>query len=288
MATVGLIGTGTIGGGIAHNLLEAGHRLKVWNRTAAKTSSLVKCGATLALNPADAAGRVDYIITCVTDDNSSREVWAGRNGILSGELTPGAIAIECTTISLDWVRRLSALLNGAGLRYIDCPVTGGPGGARSGNLTAFAGAEDDDLSAVRSLLSAFSSTVMHFGPPGAGTTFKLISNLMSAVQIVGLAEAIGIAEKSGLDMQAFINGLTSIGAGSPIVKAFATQMVDRRHNYVSFPVRLMYKDASYAANMASQVGQDLRLSVTAIDILKAAEAAGLGDRNLSAIVDLVV
>src|SRR5258708_21729287 len=109
MAIIGLIGTGTIGGGIAHNLLEAGHRLRVWNRTAAKTSSLVKSGATLAINPADAARGVDYIITCVADDNSSSEVWTGRNGILSGELTPGAIAIECTTISLDWVRRLSAL-----------------------------------------------------------------------------------------------------------------------------------------------------------------------------------
>jgi 3-hydroxyisobutyrate dehydrogenase len=288
MAIVGLIGTGTIGGGIAHNLIKAGHRLKVWNRTAAKTSSLVECGATLALNPADAAGDVDCIITCVADDNSSREVWTGRNGILSGELRPGAIAIECTTISLDWVRGLSVLLKGARLRYIDCPVTGGPGGAQSGSLAILAGADDDDLSAARSLLSAFSSTVMHFGPPGAGTTFKLISNLMSAVQIVGLAEAIGIAEKSGLEMHAFINGLTSIGAGSPIVKAFVTQMVDRRHNYVNFPVRLMYKDASYAASMASQLGQNLRLSSTAVDTLKAALAAGLGDRNLSAIVDLVV
>jgi 3-hydroxyisobutyrate dehydrogenase-like beta-hydroxyacid dehydrogenase len=98
MASVGLIGTGTIGGGIAHNLLKAGHRLKVWNRTAAKTSSLVKCGATLAASPADAAGGVAYMITCVADDNSSREVWTGRNGILSGDLTPEAIAIECTTI----------------------------------------------------------------------------------------------------------------------------------------------------------------------------------------------
>lgn len=288
MASVGLIGTGTIGGGIAHNLIKAGHHLKVWNRTAAKTSSLVKCGATLATSPADAAGGVAYIITCVADDDSSREVWTGRNGILSGELTPEAIAIECTTISLDWVLSLSALLNGARLRYIDCPVTGGPGGAQSGSLTVFAGADDDDLSAARSVLSAFSSNVMHFGPPGAGTTFKLISNLMSAVQIVGLAEAIGIAEKSGLDMHAFINGLTSIGAGSPIVRAFATQMVDRRHNYVSFPVRLMHKDASYAADMASQMGQNLRLSATAIDILEAALAAGLGDRNLSAVVDVVV
>jgi 3-hydroxyisobutyrate dehydrogenase len=288
MAVVGLIGTGTIGGGIAHNLLSAGHRLKVWNRTAAKTAGLIERGATLATSPADAAGSADYMITCVADDNSSREVWTGRNGILSGELTPGAVAIECTTISLDWVRSLSVLLKGAHLRYIDSPVTGGPGGAQSGNLTVFAGADDDDLSAARSLFSAFSSTVIHFGPPGAGTTFKLISNLMSAVQIVGLAEAIGIAEKSGLDMHAFINGITSIGAGSPIVKAFVTQMVDRRHNYVSFPVRLMHKDASYAANMAAQMGQDLHLSVTAIDTLKAALAAGLGDRNLSAIVDVVV
>jgi 3-hydroxyisobutyrate dehydrogenase len=288
MAIVGLIGTGTIGGGIAHNLLKAGHRLKVWNRTTTKAASLVQCGATLATSPADAAGGVDYIITCVADDDSSREVWTGRNGILSGELTPGAVAIECTTVSLDWVQKLSALLNSAGLCYIDSPVTGGPGGAQSGSLTVFAGANEDDLSAARSLLGAFSSTVIHFGPPGAGTTFKLISNLMSAVQIVALAEAIGIAEKSGLDMHAFINGLTSIGAGSPIVKAFATQMVDRRHKYVSFPVRLMHKDASYAANMASQVGQNLRLSVTAIDIMNAAVAAGLGDRNLSAIVDLIV
>jgi 3-hydroxyisobutyrate dehydrogenase len=285
MAIVGLIGTGTIGGGIAHNLLEAGHQLKVWNRTTAKTASLVQRGATLALNPADAASGVDYIITCVTDDDASREVWTR---ILSGELTSGAIAIECTTISLDWVHALSALLNRAGLRYIDGPVTGGPGGARSGSLTVFAGADADDLSAARPLLSAFSSGVMHFGPPGAGTTFKLISNLMSAVQLVGLAEAVGIAEKSGLDMHAFINGLGVIGAGSPIVKAFATQMVDRRHNSVSFPVRLMHKDASYAANMASQIGQDLRLSVSAIDILEAALAGGLGDRNLSAIVDVVV
>ena len=204
---IAFLGTGIMGLGMAANLLKAGFPVTVWNRTAAKAQPLIEAGATPAATPAEAVTGADIIFSIVGDDDSSRRVWLGGEGVLAGSPQPGAICIECTTISLGWAHELAAQLAEAGLRFIDCPVTGGSGGAENGTLTLLVGADEAVLNEARPALEAISSKTIVFGPPGAGTGYKLLYNLMGATQMVSLAEALLTAEKLGLNMQSVIEGI---------------------------------------------------------------------------------
>jgi 3-hydroxyisobutyrate dehydrogenase len=285
MTKIAFIGTGIMGAGMARNLLKAGYDLTVWNRTAVKAQPLVEAGATLATTPAEAATQAGIIITIVGDDQSSREVWLGSNGILAGEPKHGAIAVESTTISLGWVRELHQALTTAGLRFIDCPVTGGRGGAENGTLTLLVGAEEATLAEARPVLDAYSQQIIHFGPSGAGTAYKLVANLMGAVHIVALAEGILLAEKAGLNMERVVEGLASGAVAGPLVKAFAARMANDAHDDVHFSARWMHKDAAYALKMATDIGQAIPMSAVAAQIYQMALSQGLGEKNVSVVVE---
>ena len=279
------LGTGIMGAGMAHNLLEAGYEVTVWNRTVARTQPLLDAGAVRGRTPAAAVVEADIIISIVGDDSSSREVWLGADGVLSGQLKPNAIAIESTTISLAWVRDLHLALTEAGLRFVDCPVTGGRGGAERGQLTLLVGAEAESLAEVRPVLDAYSKSIIHFGPPGAGTTYKLVVNLMGAVHAVALGEGLLLAEKAGLNMERVVEGLTSGAVASPLVKAFAERMARGDHDFVQFSARWMHKDADYAVKMATELGQAIPMSAVAAQLYQLALSQGLGEQNVSAVIE---
>jgi 3-hydroxyisobutyrate dehydrogenase len=282
---IAFLGLGIMGAGMAKNLLQAGFPVTVWNRTRAKTEPLAAAGATVADTPAQAAANADVIISIVGQDDSSREVWLGTDGVLAGAPAPNAICIECTTISLGWANELAEALAEAGLRFIDCPVTGGRGGAENGTLTLLVGAEEAVLNDAQPVLDAISEKVIHFGPPGAGTGFKLLYNLMGATQMVALSEALLTAEKLGLKMDSVVEGLTSGFTASPGVKAFARRMVDGEHDFVNFSARWMHKDADYAVKQAAQVGQSIPLSAATPQIYQMVLSRGLAEKNLSVVIE---
>lgn len=282
---IALLGTGIMGSGMAGNLLKAGFPLTVWNRTAAKAQPLVAVGAVLATSPAEAAAGADIIFSVVGDDDSSRPVWLGPEGALAGATNPHAICIECTTISLGWARELADAVTRAGLRFIDCPLTGGRTGAEAGTLTLLVGAEESVLAEARPALNAISSKIIVFGPPGAGTGFKLLYNLMGATQMVAMAEALLTAEKLGLNMESVIEGLTTGFTASPGVKNFVRRMVDHDHDFVNFSAHWMRKDAAYAVRQAAEVGQAVPLSGVSAQIYQLAVSHGLGHKNLSAVIE---
>lgn len=285
MTKIAFLGTGIMGTGMARNLIEAGFDVSVWNRTRSKIEPLVEAGASPAETPAQAAAAADVIFSIVGDDHASRQVWLGPDGVLTGLIKPNAIAIECTTISLQWVTELHQTLTEAGLRFIDCPVTGGRGGAEAGTLTLLVGAADEVLAAARPVLDAVSERIIHFGPPGQGTAFKLIYNLMGAVHLAALAEGLCLAEKAGLDMEQVIEGLTTGFTGSPGVKAFAGRMADSDHDAVNFSARWMHKDAAYALTMAGDIGQAMPMSAVAAQLYQMALSQGLGEKNLSVVIE---
>jgi 3-hydroxyisobutyrate dehydrogenase len=285
MAHVALLGTGIMGSGMVKNLLKENHNVTVWNRTAAKAAPLVEAGAALAASPAQAARNAEVIISIVGEDDASRAVWLGEHGVLAGQPAPGTISIESTTISLDWVTELNQTLTQAGLRFIDSPVTGGSWGAEAGTLTLLVGADESVLTAARPVLAAYSQKIIHFGPAGAGTTFKLLYNLMGAAQLVALSEGLLVAEKAGLNMEAVVDGLTSGFTASPGVKAFATQMVEQAHDTVNFSANWMRKDTTYALKMYSQLAQAAPLSAVAAQMYQLTVSQGMGDKNLSAVIE---
>lgn len=264
MPHVAFIGLGRMGHGMAGRYLDSGFTLAVWNRNRAKADDLIARGARWAASPADAASDADAIVTMVADDDASRAVWVGKGGIAE-TARKGALAIECSTVSHRHAADMARDLATRGLRYIDCPVTGLPDAAASGKLTLLVGADTNDLEAARPFLAPLGTIIRHFGAVGAGTVFKLINNLMGAVQIASLAEGLRIAEQAGLDMQLVQQSLASGAVASPQVIRHSARMVARDFAGASFTAALRHKDASYALALAKNLGLDLAVAQAALD-----------------------
>jgi 3-hydroxyisobutyrate dehydrogenase len=244
-----------MGLGMATRLLAAGHQLSIYNRTAARAESLACQGAILFDTPKDACEGVDAVISMVADDVASRTVWLERDGILAAKLRTNAFAVECSTLSHDWVMQLATQAKGRGLRYIDAPVTGLPDAAASGSLTLLVGASVDDLKAVSGILDAFSGRIIRFGPIGAGTAYKLIINMIGAVQIASAAEGLAIAERAGLDIAAVADAIATSQAASPQVVRNTHRMVAAEHDHnIVFSSALRLKDVEYALRFARKLG----------------------------------
>jgi 3-hydroxyisobutyrate dehydrogenase len=285
MARIAFLGLGRMGSGMASRLLDAGHDLVVWNRTPERASALAADGARRVRTPAEAAADVDAVVAMVSDDDASRAVWLAPDGVLAGRPRPGTLAIECSTLSYDWVLELSATVRDARLRYLDCPVTGLPDAAAAGRLTLLVGAAPDDLEAAGPVLAPLADEVLHFGTVGAGTAYKLIVNLMGAVQIAGAAEGLALAERAGLDLQQVASALAGSQAASPQVVRNSRRMVDATPDVV-FSGRLRRKDTAYALRLAQRLGLAAPFGRVALDGLDALLAAGLGDANESSIIEV--
>jgi 3-hydroxyisobutyrate dehydrogenase len=252
MPHVAFIGLGRMGHGMAGRYLDAGFSVAVWNRSKAKAEDLIARGARWASTPGDAAIDADAVVTMVADDEASRTVWLGAGGA-AASMKPGVLAIECSTVSYRHALDMARELNGRGLIYIDCPVTGLPDAAASGKLTLLVGAEAADLDKARPFLEPVGSTIRHFGAIGSGTVYKLINNLMGAIQIAGIAEGLAIAEQAGLDMKLVLEAIESGVAASPQVIRHSRRMTGRNFAGATFTSALRHKDAVYAVALAESL-----------------------------------
>lgn len=252
MARVAFIGLGRMGHGMAGRYLDAGFTVAVWNRSKSKAEDLIARGAHWATSPEDAAIDADAVVTMVADDEASCAVWLGKDGA-AANMKEGTLAIECSTVSYQHAVELSRELRGRGLVYIDSPVTGLPDAAASGKLTLLVGADPADLEKARPYLVPLSSTIRHFGAVGTGTVYKLINNLMGAIQIAGLAEGLAIAEQAGLDMKLVLEAVESGVAASPQVIRHSKRMVARNFAGATFTAALRHKDAAYAVALAESL-----------------------------------
>ena len=249
MPRVAFIGLGRMGQGMAGRYLDAGFTVAVWNRSKAKAEDLIARGARWAASPADAADGAEAIVTMVADDEASRAVWLGKDGAAAA-MKPGSLAIECSTVSHQHTLDMARELRARGLIYIDCPVTGLPQAAAAGKLTLLVGADAVDLNRAKPYLAPIGDVIRHFGAVGTGTVFKLINNLMGAVQIASLAEGIAMAEQAGLDMNLVAEALATGAVASPQVIRHSKRMVARDFSGASFTAALRHKDAAYAVKLA--------------------------------------
>jgi 3-hydroxyisobutyrate dehydrogenase-like beta-hydroxyacid dehydrogenase len=254
MAKVAFIGLGKMGHGMAGRYLDAGFSVKVWNRSQKKADDLIARGAEWGSSPMRAAEDADAVVTMVADDQASREVWLGEKGVLAS-WTSDRLAIECSTVSYNHALDLGRQLGGRKISYIDCPVTGLPDAAASGKLTLLVGADPADLEKARLFLEPL-GTIRHFGRVGSGTVYKLINNLMGAIQIAGLAEGLAIAEQAGLDMKLVLEAIESGVAASPQVLRHSKRMVARDFAGATFTAALRHKDAVYAVALAESLLSD--------------------------------
>ena len=271
-----------MGSGMARRLLVNGHPLTVFNRNPEKSKPFAAEGAHVASSPREAAAQADFIISMVADDNASRALWLGGNGALA-VARPGAVCIECSTVTVNWVRELAAAAAQKKCEFLDAPVTGSKVQAASGELSFIVGGEAATLEKARPVLAAMSKAIIHLGPTGSGALLKLINNFVCGVQVAALAEAVAMIERSGLDRARALEILTNGAPGSPLVKAVSTRMTapDFTPNFL---LRLMAKDLGYAILEGGKLSVELMTAAAALKAFQRAIATGHGEQDIAAVV----
>jgi 3-hydroxyisobutyrate dehydrogenase len=279
MERIAFIGLGTMGSAMAQSLLQSGFSVVVYNRTRDRALPLQALGAEIADTPKAAAQNADAVFTMVTHDAASRAVWLGDQGILAGA-NPQTILIESSTVSPNWIRELSD--RALGFRLLDAPVAGSQLQAIGKELIFLVGGDQDTVAQASPIFQAMGKSVMHLGAIGSGILMKLISNLMIGVQVATLAEALNFAQHSGLDMAQVVQALSNGSAGSPVVRAKATQIAAQNFT-PNFALHLLHKDLGYALEEAGKQNTSLPTTAIAREFYRMAMRQGLGDRDFTAI-----
>jgi len=286
MAKIAFLGAGMMGQPIVRNFLRGGHAVTVYNRTLDKARPLAALGAVLAETPKQAATGADVIFSSLSNDDASRVTWTGPDGALQAELKSGAYAIEMSTVSLTWVAELNELSREGGLHFLDCPVAGRPDVAEAGQLKIFAGGAVEDVDAMRPVLDAISKSVMHLGSVGSGITFKLIYNVMGALQVAACAEGMQACEAAGIDIAVAAEGFSTGATGSPHVVRHARYMAENSHeDPVQFSGRMRIKDMAYGIQLIEDVGGQSVIGHAAKQVFEQMLDLSMGDLNDSELID---
>jgi 3-hydroxyisobutyrate dehydrogenase len=210
---VGIAGLGKMGAVVAERLMAAGHDVGVWNRSAAKATPLVERGARVAETPAALVAESDIVLTLVSDDAAVMDVYAGKNGLLSGDCG-GKLLVDMSTVRPGTHQELMKKVEGAGARFVECPVGGSVKVASEGNLLGFAGGETADVESAREVLQHLCRRIDHAGPMGAGAALKLAINLPLLVYWQALGEAVALCDGYGFDPEWLVE-LFSESSGGP-------------------------------------------------------------------------
>ena len=278
---ISVLGLGAMGARIAARLSAAGHAVTVWNRTPGRAPDL---DARRADTPRDAARGADAVLSMVRDDDASRAVWTGADGALAGMAT-GALALECSTLTVGWARALAGRAAEAGVAFVDAPVVGSRPHAETGALTVLAGGDAEAVARARAVVDAFAGAVHHTGGAGTGAAVKLAVNALFAVQAAALAELLPMLDALGVPMADAATLLNGLPTASPAAQRVAARMPERAFA-PNFPIELVAKDLGYAVGAADRAGVTAGVVAAARDAFAEAAARGFGADDLIGIVQL--
>ena len=279
---VGFIGLGIMGRPMAENLLKAGFPVVVFNRTRAKEAPLVAAGAVAPGSPAEVAAASDVVVTMVPDSPDVEAVLLGPRGVLE-RVRAGQWLVDMSTISPDRTRELAARVSEKGAELLDAPVTGGDVGARQGTLTIMVGGSAAAYERVLPVLQAMGKRIAHVGPTGAGQALKLCNQILCAVNMVGLCEALSVAGRAGLDLHQFLDVLGT-GAGGSWALANLGPKIVKRELGPAFMVRLMQKDLRLAQELGRGLGVPLAGTALAQQLFRGLESHGEGELGTQAMI----
>lgn len=278
MKKIAIVGTGIMGHGIASNFLKHGYEVYVWNRTEAKLKDLVKQGAIAVKMPKEAAEKSDLVFEVTANDQSSKKVWLGEDGIIAGSKN-GKVVIASATLSTQWIDELNKLCSKKKLHFFDMPLTGGRSGAEEGNLTLLVGGNFKELKKLDKILKAISQKVIYFGKAGSGIRYKLLLNMLQAIHVIGLGEVLKIAEASGLDIKKVGNTLSERPGGT--TTNIAWRDYKKELNPINFSIEWITKDLGYAKELAGKINTPLL--DTALGKYKRALDSNRGQKDWTAI-----
>jgi 3-hydroxyisobutyrate dehydrogenase-like beta-hydroxyacid dehydrogenase len=280
-STIGFIGLGLMGKPMAGNLLKAGFPVVVWNRTKSRADELVSAGAKLGASPRDTASHADVLITIVSDPAAVETILWGHEGALGG-LRRGATMIDSSTISPDLARRAAAACAEKGVDYLDAPVTGGDWGAKKGELVFMIGGKEDVFERVKPVFEVLGKKFFQVGPNGAGQTVKLAMNLILALEVEALAEALALATKGGVAGEKLVEVMQSSMARAGVLDVKAPSILKNEFP-ASFPLRLMHKDIRLALELAGKMGVTLPAASAAYATYSAVKESSKDDPDYAAV-----
>jgi len=277
---VGFIGLGLMGKPMVRNLLKAGYDVAVWNRTRNKAEALAHDGAKVASSARDAAAAADVLITIVSDPPALEAVLWGEEA-LEG-LRRGSVLVDSSTVSPALERRIADACRERGVETLDAPVTGGTWGAEKGELVFMVGGEAATLARVEPVLGAMGKKWFHLGPHGAGQIVKLAMNLLLALEVQALAEALALVSGAGIPAENLIGVMQASMARAAVLDVKAPMILKQDYT-PSFPLRLMHKDMGLALELANQCGVPLPASAASRETYSAVKGAAKEDVDYAAV-----
>ena len=272
--TIGFIGLGIMGQGMALNLLNAGFSLNVWNRTPAKMEPLIAIGARGTNSPSELAAQSDIIITCVSDTPDVEAVILGENGVIFG-IKEGSLLIDMSTISPQTTREIAERLSQEGALMLDAPISGGSEGAANGTLSIMVGGDKDQVARAMPAFEAMGKAITHVGEIGAGQTVKLVNQILVVVTMLGVGEALLFAQAGGLDLQKTLDAVTQGAAGSWMLSNRGPQVIHRDWR-PGFTIDLQQKDLRLVLEAADQLGIPMLGTGTVFQLYRSLQQQGLG------------
>lgn len=283
--TIGLIGLGIMGRPMARNLLKAGYPLVVHDVNRAAVDELVTDGATAGTSPREVAAAVDILITMLPDSPQVRDVYAGPDGALEA-LRPGFLAIDMSSIAPGVARELAERAAAGGAELLDAPVSGGEPGAIAGTLSIMVGGSEAGFERAQPILASMGKTIVHVGPAGAGQVVKVCNQVVVAVVIEAVSEALVLGSKAGADPAKIADVLQGGLAATKVLEL-------RRGNFLSgsfdpgFRVRLHLKDLKNALELAREIDVALPAAAAVDQLMRSMAAAGRADYDHSGLITML-
>jgi 2-hydroxy-3-oxopropionate reductase len=282
---VGFIGLGIMGGPMALNLVRAGYPLVVHNRTRAKEQELVAAGAKAAGDPQAVANEAEVVITMLPDSPDVEAVYLGEDGVIAGA-RDGQLLIDMSSVAPATAQAVSAAAVEVGASALDAPVSGGDVGAREGTLSIMVGGGEDAFERARPIFEVLGKTIVRLGEAGAGQTAKACNQMLVAITIEAVSEALVLASKAGVDPERLIEVLSGGLAGNRVMEVRRRNLLE--HDFTpGFKLELHHKDLGIALRTARELGVYVPTTAIVDQMLSALKAAGDGGLDHSALLKVI-
>ena len=284
--TIAFIGLGAMGKPMAINVAKAGFALQVFDVQADAVAALVATGAVAAASPAKAAAGCDVVLMSLPNAAIVASVVAGEDGVLAGSHA-GQIIVDLSSVSPEQSRRMARLAEARGVSYLDAPVSGGVAGAIAGTLTIMVGGSADAVAACEPILKLIGKTIHHVGAVGTGDAMKLVNNLLLGINMAGVAEALTLGVKAGLDPKVMLDVIRGSSGRSYALEAKGENFILKGKFESGFAIDLQYKDLEIATQTGKDLGVPLVMTNLAQQVFETARAEGLGRNDISAIITML-
>ena len=281
MKAIGFIGLGIMGRPMAKNLIKAGYSLVVCDINPVPVNELVALGATQEAKPANVARKCPHVITMLPNSPEVKQVILGKEGVLEGA-APGCVIVDMSSISPMAAREVGEATASKGMKFLDAPVSGGEPGAINATLSIMVGGDPMVFEECKPLLSAMGKSIVRVGDVGSGNVTKLANQIMVALHIAAMSEALLLGTKAGVDPELIFNAIRGGLAGSNVLEAKAMRVMAGNFE-PGFKIDLHVKDLNNAMEAARAVGVPLFLTSQVIEILMALQVEGKGQMDHSAI-----